>query len=85
MTRSMTWHSATVRTDVTNLEKLTHTFSNVVSDFGSINGCITAAGIVLSETFVEHGWDETLRVDLVMYGIVSSLLDMFQANTHWEP
>lgn len=50
---------------MTNLPKLTQTYSDVAKDFGSIDGCITAAGIVLSKPFVEHEWDETMRVQMV--------------------
>lgn len=52
-------------TDVANLDKLTSTYASVVSDFGSIDGCITAAGIVLSKPFVEHTWEEVARVNAV--------------------
>jgi short-subunit dehydrogenase len=36
-----------------------------VRDFGQIDGCITAAGIVLSKSFIEHEWDETMKIKLV--------------------
>lgn len=44
---------------------LTNSFSDVVKDFGQIDGCITAAGIVLSKPFIEHEWDETMQIKLV--------------------
>ena len=53
------------RTDVSVLPVLTQTFASVVKDFGQIDGCITAAGVVLSKSFIEHEWDETLRIELV--------------------
>jgi short-subunit dehydrogenase len=50
---------------VTSLPTLTNTFADVVRDFGQIDGCITAAGIVLSKPFIEHEWDETMKIKLV--------------------
>jgi sorbose reductase len=50
---------------VTALPVLRQTFTDVVKDFGQIDGCITAAGIVLSKAFVDHEWDETMRIELV--------------------
>lgn len=44
---------------------MTKSFEDVVSDFGGIHGCVTAAGIVLDKAFLDHQWDETLRVQVV--------------------
>ena len=52
-------------TDVTNLGTLTSTYKKVVEDFGRIDGCITAAGVVLSKPFVDTTWDDAMRIDLV--------------------
>lgn len=53
------------QTDVADMKKLDGTFSEVVNDFGRIDNCVTAAGIVLDKPFLEHQWDETLRVQTV--------------------
>ncbi|KAI9811868.1 MAG: hypothetical protein M1827_005219 [Pycnora praestabilis] len=53
------------KTDVTNLDTLTKTFDDVVTEFGHIDACLTAAGIVLDKPFFQHTWDETLKVQLV--------------------
>jgi sorbose reductase len=50
---------------VTNLPLLTRTFEKVVQDFGSLEGCISAAGIVLDKPFIEHEFEETVRVHMV--------------------
>lgn len=53
------------RTNVADMSTLTKSFNSVVADFGRIDSCVTAAGIVLDKPFLEHGWDETLRVQMV--------------------
>ncbi|KAK4899875.1 hypothetical protein LTR28_001469, partial [Elasticomyces elasticus] len=53
------------QTNVADLPTLTKSFDSVVADFGRIDSCVTAAGIVLDKPFLEHGWDETLRVQMV--------------------
>ncbi len=58
-------HGLAHRTDVTTLPILTKTFADVANDFGQIDGCITAAGVVLSKPFIDHEWDETVRIELV--------------------
>ncbi len=50
---------------MTALPILTKTFADVVNHFGQIDGCITAAGVVLSKPFIDHEWDETMRIELV--------------------
>jgi NAD(P)-dependent dehydrogenase (short-subunit alcohol dehydrogenase family) len=47
------------------MHTLTNTFEQVVADFGRIDSCVTAAGIVLDKDFLDHKWEETLRVQMV--------------------
>ncbi|KAI9874895.1 MAG: hypothetical protein M1830_009149 [Pleopsidium flavum] len=53
------------QTDVTSESLLTKTYDAVVQDFGHIECCVTAAGIVLDKPFLSHGWEETIRVQMV--------------------
>ncbi|KAF9886551.1 hypothetical protein FE257_011323 [Aspergillus nanangensis] len=50
------------RTDVTKFDQLTETFRKINEDFGGIDNCITAAGIVLDKPFLEHQWEESARI-----------------------
>ncbi|KAK5257971.1 hypothetical protein LTR40_008835 [Exophiala xenobiotica] len=51
-----------IHTDVTNGESLTKAFDQTVSEFGSLEGCVTAAGICVDKPFGEQSWDEVRRV-----------------------
>ncbi|KAI9871148.1 MAG: hypothetical protein M1830_003262 [Pleopsidium flavum] len=53
------------QTDVTSESLLTKTYDAVVQDFGHIDCWVTAAGIVLDKPFLSHGWEETIRVQMV--------------------
>ncbi|KAF4945405.1 hypothetical protein FSARC_14431 [Fusarium sarcochroum] len=50
------------RSDVTKLEQLTEIFDTIIKDFGRIDNCITAAGIVLDKPFLDHEWEESSRI-----------------------
>ncbi|RVX72823.1 hypothetical protein B0A52_03176 [Exophiala mesophila] len=50
------------RVDVTNMSALSDAFMRVKEDFGSIDNCITAAGIVVDRPFSDHEWDECSRL-----------------------
>ncbi|KIV92218.1 hypothetical protein PV10_06676 [Exophiala mesophila] len=51
-----------IKTDVTSEESLTHAFEQSISELGSLDGCVTAAGIVLDKPFVQHTWKEVSRI-----------------------
>ncbi|KIX00873.1 uncharacterized protein Z518_09938 [Rhinocladiella mackenziei CBS 650.93] len=50
------------RTSVTDVNGLTSSFESVVKDFGRIDNCVTAAGIVHDKPFLETTWDDGARV-----------------------
>jgi len=50
------------RTDVTVQGSLESSFSRVVEQTGSIEGCVTAAGIAMDRPFFEQTWDECQRI-----------------------
>ncbi|KAJ5761420.1 hypothetical protein N7533_003459 [Penicillium manginii] len=50
------------RTDVTQLDQLTNVFGDILADFGQIDNCITAAGVVLDKPFHDHEWNESSKV-----------------------
>ncbi|EXJ73599.1 uncharacterized protein A1O5_03361 [Cladophialophora psammophila CBS 110553] len=50
------------RTSVTDPDGLTQSFKAVVEDFGRIDNCVTAAGIVHDKPFLDTTWDEAARI-----------------------
>ncbi|KAF2009747.1 NAD(P)-binding protein [Aaosphaeria arxii CBS 175.79] len=50
------------RTDVTKQNSLEDTFGRIGKDFGRIDNCVTAAGIVADKPFFDHQWDECERL-----------------------
>lgn len=51
-----------INADVTDEASLTRAFAEAVEAFGSIDGCVTAAGISLDKPFVEHNPEEVARL-----------------------
>lgn len=73
------------QTDVANFNKLEVTFKQVIDDFGQIDSCVTAAGIVLDKPFLEHEWEETLKVQMVNVSTKNqSLKTMTKLHRLWE-
>ncbi|KAF2727934.1 short chain dehydrogenase [Polyplosphaeria fusca] len=50
------------RTDVTKMNVLEDTFEKIERDFGRIDNCVTAAGIIADKSFFDHEWDECERL-----------------------
>ncbi|KAI1608326.1 short-chain dehydrogenase/reductase SDR [Exophiala viscosa] len=50
------------RADVTEFTQLAEVFDQVKHDFGHIDNCITAAGLVLDKPFLDHEWEESARI-----------------------
>ncbi|KIW89330.1 uncharacterized protein Z519_10184 [Cladophialophora bantiana CBS 173.52] len=50
------------RTSVTDPDGLTRSFKAVVEDFGRIDNCVTAAGIVHDKPFLDTTWDEAAKI-----------------------
>jgi NAD(P)-dependent dehydrogenase (short-subunit alcohol dehydrogenase family) len=48
--------------DVTKQDSLEQAFEGVVQSAGEINGCVTAAGIVIDKPFFDHDFEESMRV-----------------------
>jgi sorbose reductase len=50
------------RTDVTKEKSLTDAFDRAKQALGTIDGCVTAAGISLDKPFEDQTWEEVARV-----------------------
>ncbi|KAM0720679.1 hypothetical protein Q7P37_004816 [Cladosporium fusiforme] len=50
------------RVDVTVQSSLEAGFNSIIQQSGSIQGCVTAAGIALDKPFCDHTWEECKRV-----------------------
>lgn len=50
------------RVDVTVQSSLETGFDSIIQQAGSIQGCVTAAGIALDKPFCDHTWEECKRV-----------------------
>jgi len=53
------------RVDVTVQSSLEAGFESIIKQSGGIHGCVTAAGITLERPFLDHTWDECLRMLMV--------------------
>jgi sorbose reductase len=51
-----------VRTDVTDADSLNRGFEEAMSLLGSLDGCVTAAGVVYDTPFLEQDWKQVRRV-----------------------
>ncbi|KAI8245448.1 hypothetical protein K4K57_000140 [Colletotrichum sp. SAR 10_99] len=51
-----------IQTDVTSQESIKAAFDKALSEFGTINGCVPAAGIAIDKPFLEQTWDEFNRI-----------------------
>ncbi|KAF4470454.1 D-arabinitol 2-dehydrogenase [Fusarium albosuccineum] len=51
-----------IQTDVTKQESLEKSFNTTLEAFGSIDGCVPAAGIAIDKPFVDQTWDEFNRI-----------------------
>ncbi|KAF5527531.1 Sorbose reductase SOU1 [Colletotrichum aenigma] len=51
-----------IQTDVTSQESIKAAFDKVLSEFGTIDGCVPAAGIAIDKPFLEQTWDEFNRI-----------------------
>jgi sorbose reductase len=50
------------RADVTQEKSLTDAFGKATKVLGTIDGCVTAAGISLDKPFEDQNWEEVARV-----------------------
>ncbi|KAJ5378322.1 uncharacterized protein N7496_005731 [Penicillium cataractarum] len=53
------------RTDVSDKDKLEQTFNEVVRDFGHIDGCVTAAGVMVMTDFLDYKWDDAVTTQMI--------------------
>lgn len=51
-----------VQTDVTKQESLQAAFQKTLDEFGTVDGCVPAAGIAIDKPFVDQTWDEFNRI-----------------------
>ncbi|KAE8371643.1 NAD(P)-binding protein [Aspergillus bertholletiae] len=51
-----------LKTDVSNEESLTSSFSQAVEFLGCVHGAFTSAGIVIDKPFIEQTWAEVQRI-----------------------
>ncbi|KAI9045669.1 uncharacterized protein KD926_008087 [Aspergillus affinis] len=52
-------------TDVSDKEKLEQTFNEVVHDFGHIDGCVTAAGVMMMAEFLDYKWEDVVKTQMI--------------------
>jgi len=55
-------HVEFIQADVTKQESLKSAFGRAVDVLGSIDGCVTCAGIALDKQFEEHTWEDVQRI-----------------------
>ncbi|OQD92476.1 hypothetical protein PENSOL_c041G04929 [Penicillium solitum] len=53
------------RTDVSDKDKLEQTFNEIVRDFGHIDGCVTAAGVMVMTDFLDYKWEDAVRTQMI--------------------
>ena len=58
------------RADVTVQDSLNAVFEQIVREFGSIHGCVPAAGIAIDKPFVDQTWDEFTRIQDINVSIL---------------
>ncbi|KAJ4246318.1 hypothetical protein NW762_013669 [Fusarium torreyae] len=51
-----------IQTDVTSEESINAAFDKVLQEFGSIDGCVPAAGIAIDKPFLDQTWAEFTRI-----------------------
>jgi NAD(P)-dependent dehydrogenase (short-subunit alcohol dehydrogenase family) len=58
------------QTDISSAEEVTAAFKNIVSDFGSVDICVAAAGVIREKSFVEVTPEELMfQVNVNMVGM----------------
>lgn len=63
-----------VPTDVTSEDSIKAAFDKVLQEFGSIDGCVPAAGIAIDKPFLDQTWDEFTRIQDINVRRTSPLL-----------
>jgi sorbose reductase len=66
-----------IQTDVTSLASINAAFDKALETFGSIDGCVPAAGIAIDKPFLDQTWDEFNRIQDIN---VSCLLPLSRPN-----
>ncbi|KAJ4129718.1 hypothetical protein NW754_004001 [Fusarium falciforme] len=51
-----------IQTDVTSEDSIKAAFAKVLQEFGTIDGCVPAAGIAIDKPFLDQTWDEFTRI-----------------------
>ncbi|KAL2678517.1 hypothetical protein Neosp_009264 [[Neocosmospora] mangrovei] len=51
-----------IQTDVTSEDSIKAAFAKVLEEFGTIDGCVPAAGIAIDKPFLDQTWDEFTRI-----------------------
>lgn len=51
-----------IQTDVTSQKSINAAFDKVLAEFGSIDGCVPAAGIAIDKPFLDQTWEEFTRI-----------------------
>ncbi|KAH7267907.1 hypothetical protein FSOLCH5_008537 [Fusarium solani] len=51
-----------IQTDVTSEDNIKAAFAKVLQEFGTIDGCVPAAGIAIDKPFLDQTWDEFTRI-----------------------
>lgn len=51
-----------IQADVTNQDSLKSGFERAVKMLGSVDGCVTCAGIALDKKFEDHTWEDVQKI-----------------------
>lgn len=51
-----------VQADVTKQDSLKSAFERAVNVLGSVDGCVTCAGVALDKKFEEHTWEDVQKI-----------------------
>ncbi|KAJ3460935.1 hypothetical protein MRS44_011802 [Fusarium solani] len=57
-----------IQTDVTSEDNIKAAFAKVLQEFGTIDGCVPAAGIAIDKPFLDQTWDEFTRIQDINVG-----------------
>ncbi len=58
-----------IQTDVTKQEAITAAMERTMAEFGSLDGCVPAAGIAIDKPFIDQTWDEFTRIQEINVSI----------------
>lgn len=64
-----------IQTDVTKQEAITAAMDKTMAEFGSLDGCVPAAGIAIDKPFIEQTWNEFTRIQEINVSTCTALFE----------